>query len=353
MPQPQEVAFSSPAPTLMARVLVTGATGFLGSYIARLLVKHNYTVTAIHRASSSLELVQSVHSKIQWVECELSDIRTLEDLVADTDFIIHCAALISWHPKDRKRLYAINVQATHDLVNLAILHSVQKFIHISSVAALGKSGKEALISESAEWIESKLNTDYGITKHLAELEIWRAKAEGLSTLIINPSLILGAGFWNKGTSALFSKLSNWNPFFPKGSTGIVDVRDVALITIKAMESSYSGIRVLATGHNISYKSLISSISTALGNREPWMPISNFLINLLPFFDAIQCLLTRKTRTISKTNLRASSIDSKYSNKKSTELFDHHYLPFEKTIVDTVAAYKESQVDGRPGHILRF
>lgn len=340
----------------MDKVLLTGATGFLGSYIARLLVEHNYQVTAIHRSSSTFELVESVKTDINWVECELSDLNTLEELVKATDYVIHCAALISWLPKDRKALYECNVQATHDLINLALLHPIKKFLHISSIAALGKEQPGDLISEEAEWKESKLNTDYGITKHLAELEIWRGQAEGLQTLIFNPSLILGAGDWNKGTPALFDKLNRWNPFFPVGSTGMVDVRDVAELVLKGLESELAGHRILATGHNISYRTLISSISEALGKQPPTVAITQPLIFLLPILDAIQCLFTRKERSVSRATLTASASESKFSNTKSKELLSHSYRPMEQTISQTAAAYvrtSESKNASVPWPLLDF
>lgn len=326
----------------MSKVLLTGATGFLGSYVARLLISKGHEVTAIHRAQSSFDLVQEVKNEILWVECELTDLITLEDLIQETDYIVHCAALISWQAKDRKALYTVNVRATHDLVNLALLHPVKKFVHISSIAALGKSDLHEEYSEESEWVENEKNTDYGITKHLAELEIKRGEAEGLHTLILNPSLILGAGHWDRGTSALFNKLNRWNPFHPKGSTGMVDVRDVAELVVKGMESELVGMRILATGHDLSYKTLISSISKALGQAPPKVAVSSLLMRILPFVDAVMCFFTRKERTVSRSTLLASSSQSRFSNEKSKTLLNHKYLSFEKTIFETAEAFRRSK-----------
>jgi nucleoside-diphosphate-sugar epimerase len=207
-------------------ILITGATGFVGSYTARLLVQQGYTqVHALRRPSSQFTLLGAVADKITWHEAELEDYFSLEAALAGIDTVIHCAALVSFAPRDKENLLSINRKGTQYLVDAALYQKVRRLVHVSSVAALGRNNHGHLISESSKWEEGPLVSNYSRSKFLAELEVWRGQEEGLSVAAVYPSIILGAGHWSKNTTKMFAYAQQSPTYYPAGSTGIVDVRD--------------------------------------------------------------------------------------------------------------------------------
>ncbi|MFY8013363.1 MAG: NAD-dependent epimerase/dehydratase family protein, partial [Saprospiraceae bacterium] len=219
------------------RILVTGGTGFLGSYLLRFLVQHGYTnIRAIKRKNSSLDLVGDIANQIDWVEGELTDWFFLSDCFEDIDWVFHVAALVSFDARDYKEMQLINVRVTADLVNLSLDNHIQKFCFVSSIAALGRSKVGETLDESAVWKHSPYNSRYGMSKFLGEQEVWRGMAEGLSAVIVNPGMILGSGRWNEGTSRFFSLIDSGFPFIPNGAATWVDVRDVVSAMYQLMIS---------------------------------------------------------------------------------------------------------------------
>ena len=112
------------------------------------------------------------------------------------------------------------------MIDAAINCSVKKFIYLSSVAALGRTKEQLDISESNKWVNSKFNSNYAISKHLAELEVWRGFEEGLDGFILNPSIVLGKGNWNRSSSSLFKLIYNQKNRYPEGRINFVDLKDV-------------------------------------------------------------------------------------------------------------------------------
>lgn len=170
------------------KILLTGATGLLGSSLA----KRFASIAEIHglkRESSNIALVTSL--PIKWHTGDLNDVQSLEDALEGIDMVIHAAALVSYNPKDEKALMKTNVEGTTNIVNAMLTKDVKKLIHISSIAALGRSPDINTINENHKWIDSDLNTPYAISKYLSELEVWRGVQEGLEALVVHPSIILG------------------------------------------------------------------------------------------------------------------------------------------------------------------
>jgi len=174
------------------QILVTGGTGFLGSYLLRFLLQQGYKrIRAVKRANSSLDLVPDVTDQIEWVEGELTDWFFLSDCIKDVDWVFHLAALVSFDAKDFPEMRKINVSVTADLVNLALDYNIKKFCYVSSIAALGRSKEGETLDENSIWKESPYNSRYGMTKFAGEQEVWRGVEEGLNAVVVNPGMILG------------------------------------------------------------------------------------------------------------------------------------------------------------------
>src|SRR5690606_3677923 len=207
-------------------IAVTGANGLLGSFVVRKLMEANVPVVAIKRANSNTSLLADLPT-LAWRTADILDPISLQEAFDGVTGVIHCAAMVSFNPRDEKKLMQVNVEGTKNVVDACLIAGINRLLHVSSVAALGRQKNQTHITESNTWIDSSYNTVYGLSKYKAELEVFRAQEEGLKTIIINPSVILSRGNWDKSSAQLFKYVWRERPFYSDGSFNYVDVRDVA------------------------------------------------------------------------------------------------------------------------------
>ncbi len=323
-------------------ILVTGGTGLVGSHLLYHLLLKNDSVKAIHQSTSDLLAVKKVFSyytsdvdtlynRIVWVEADLNDIPELEIAFKDITHVYHCAAFISFDPKDYKKMRKINIDGTANIVNQCILKSVNKLCFVSSIATLEKDIKKDVIDESENWENTKDKSGYAITKYGAEKEIWRASQENVDMVIVNPGVILGSGFWNKGSSSLFSKVKNGFPFYTEGVTGFVDVIDVVQIMQKLMLSEIKNERFVLVSENISYKDLFFQIADALKVKRPALRVSKTWSEIIWRFDKVKSTIFRSSPVITKYSSRSSQSKKIYSSNKIQSVLDVTFIKITKTI----------------------
>ena len=316
-------------------ILVTGGTGFLGSYLLRYLVEMGFTqIHAIKRKNSPMDLVASVKDQINWLEGDILDIPFLETVLEGKQQIYHCAAMVSFQSKDKKRMMEINDQGTSNIVDVAITKNIEKLVHTSSIAALGRNETDDTLDENAVWEYNNFNSNYAKSKYRAEMHVWRGIAEGLTAAMVNPALILGSGFWNAGTPKMFKTLSRSFPFYPKGGTGVVDVRDVARFMISLMNSDIVAERFVLSGENISYQSLFGQIAKSTEAKPPHTLIPEWLSQITWRLEWIRSRLTGANPLYTKENAATTKHYFKYKNEKSKSVFDFEYTPIEKTLNET-------------------
>ena len=243
------------------KIFVTGGTGLVGSHLVEQLVKNGIAVKAAYRTH-----IPDIagKEKVEWVKGDILDVLFLEEALQDINHVYHCAAIVSFNPKEKYKMFATNVEGTANVVNACIRAGVKKLCFVSSVAALGKLKKQGEIDESVLWSEETNNSNYGKSKYLAEIEVWRGIGEGLEAVIVNPVIILGKGNWNEGSSKIFKTAYEEFPWYTEGYTGFVDVKDVVQIMIQLMESGTSGERFIVSSENIQYKDIFSRIAIAFG-----------------------------------------------------------------------------------------
>jgi dihydroflavonol-4-reductase len=335
-------------------ILITGATGFLGSYVARLLVQEGFTnIRAIRRATSPMNLVAPVERNIEWFMGDLLDLDSLEEALEGVDAVIHAAAQVSFHAADRDQLYEVNVTGTANLVNLCLDLGVQRLVHISSVAALGRKEGTNIIDEETDWQQSRNNSNYARSKFFAEMEVWRAFAEGLPVVVLNPSNILGAGFWNQGTARTFQKIWNGFPFYTEGMTGYVDVRDVAELALMALTSSVSGRRYIASENDYTYRQIFTLIAQSLQKKPPSIKVQQWMLPFARIGDWVKSRLQGKPPFLSREIVRASRSRWQYLNDRSREEFEFQYRPVALTIQETGQQFLSSLESHTPASILSY
>lgn len=328
------------------KVFVTGATGFLGSYLTRLLLEKGYEVSASKRSSSKMDLLQDVHSKIKWIDGDILDVSFLDKAIKGMDLVFHCAAIVSFSPKDVEKMMAINVEGTANIVNLCLHHQVKKLIHVSSIAAIGRTKHEISVTEGTTWQESELNTSYAKSKFFAEQEVWRGHSEGLNIGIVNPSIILGAGYWDSGSCKLFPTVHKGLKFYPIGSTGFVDVRDVAQSMFAIARSEISGERYIINGSNVPYQQLFNMMADGLNVKRPYIKVNPLLRALSWRVEKLKGMITGKHPLITKDTALLSSLSYQYINTKSIEELGIKYTPLGITVKDSCHLFQSHLKSGK-------
>lgn len=305
-------------------ILITGATGLVGAHLALRLLERGRPVRALYRHLSSQEKTRrlfklhgqsALFDRIQWIQGDVTDVPSLERAFQDVEQIYHCAALVSFDPKDEERLRKTNIEGTANLVNLAIDYPIKKFCHISSIAALGDlSQHETTITEETQWNPEKPHSDYAISKYGGEMEVWRAFQEGLPVVILNPGVIIGSGF-ETGSAQIVTSLKKGLAFYSDGCTGFVWVEDVVRSMVHAMESEIVGERFTIVAENLSYKQMLFELADALKVRRPFIRAGRSLTSIAWRIDWFLSLFGKK-RVLSKDAAQSLHKTDLFSNKKS-------------------------------------
>lgn len=322
-------------------ILVTGANGLVGSYLCRYLLMQGQQVRGLKRTGSDLRLIADIKDKIEWVEGDILDVMSIEDAMTGIEQVYHCAAYISYSKKDEHILMNVNVQGTANVVNAAIEKKIQKLIYISSIAALGRTGKDnEIINEITPWDRKTMTSDYSLSKFLAEREVWRGIAEGLNAAILNPSIIVGAGNWNSGSCRLFSTVYNGFKFYTEGVTGYVDVRDVVKIAFQLMQNEVKGERFIICSENLSYQEFLTGIGKELNVKGPTIKAGKFLSGLAWRAELLKSLFTGKAPQVTRQTSRIANKKVFFDHNKIVALLNYEFIPVKKSIADTAASFKK-------------
>ena len=332
-------------------ILVTGGTGLVGSHLLYQLTLENEKVNAIYRREKTFELVKKVFgyftddvenqfSKISWVQADITDIPSLEVAFENVDIVYHAAALVAFDDKNYRKMRQINIDGTANVVNFCIEKKVKKLCYVSSIAAIGNSINNTAVTEEDDWTIENGNNGYSITKHGAEMEVWRASQEGVDVVIVNPGVILGAGFWNINTGQLFSKMANGFKFYSEGVTGFVDVKDVASAMILFTKSDLKNEQFILVSENKSFKDIFTSIAIVFGKKPPSIRISKRASSILQRIDFLISFLTGKTRLLTKESAKSLHNKTYYSNEKIKEMIGFQFTPIDDTIIEVCSYYKK-------------
>ncbi|OJU27001.1 MAG: 3-beta hydroxysteroid dehydrogenase [Sphingobacteriales bacterium 41-5] len=324
-----------------SKILVTGGTGFLGAYIIKQLIEKGFAVRAIKRSTSKLPLFidKNILEKVEWVEGDILDVISLEEAMRDIDTMIHAAAVVSFSVADRKQMYRVNIEGTANVVNMALETGVKRFIYISSVAALGRKKDSSVVDESAKWEDSPTNTHYAITKHKAEIEVWRGFAEGLEGVILNPATILGYGDWNDGSSAIFKSAYKEFGWYTNGINGFTDVEDVAKATVELMKSNITEERFIVCNDSWSFRKLFDTMAEAFGRKKPHREATPFLGGIAWRLEWIKSFFSGKKPLVTKESAKVANSETIFNGSKlSKTLPGFVYTPLETTIPNACRKY---------------
>jgi nucleoside-diphosphate-sugar epimerase len=293
------------------------------------LVQNGEKVRAIYRSAIPFN---QFGKNVEWVRGDILDILSLEDAMQNVVQVYHCAAVVSFNPSKISSLQKTNIEGTANVVNACINTGVKKLLFVSSVAALGRIREDKPIDESMNWTPETSNSEYGKTKYMAELEVWRGMGEGLDVAIVNPVIILGAGDWTSGSSAIFKSAFDEFPWYTSGMSGFVDVQDVVNAMVTIMQSSVSGERFIISGTNAYYKDVFALMAKYFKKKAAHKKVTPFLANIVWRMEAIKAKFTGKDPLLTKETAKTAQAKVSFNNNKLLQYFPAFgYTDMEKSI----------------------
>ena len=333
-------------------IFVTGGTGLVGSHLLAELTKKDVPITAIYRNPEKIKTVQKIFefyhkekaskffNKIKWEKCDVLDIPRLEELMENHDEVYHCAAIVSFKKRDFSRMIQINRYGTANMVNVALAKNIKKFCYVSSTAAVGNKDvpSDELVDEEGKWILTDETSGYSIAKYSAEKEVWRGAEEGLNVVIVNPSIVFGAGNWKESSLVIFNTIKKGLRFYSPGSNAFVDARDVARIMIQLTDNNIFNQRFLCIGENTTFKNVFETIAQRIGKSAPKHQVSKVLMGFAWRISVFWSVITFTSPAITKSSAQSAFKKIKFSNKKIREKLNYNFFDL-KEMVDNAVEFE--------------
>ncbi len=313
-------------------ILVTGATGFLGSELAKQLVEKGERVRCTKRAASVIPFILISYAQIEWIEADILDVFALEDALKDVTKVYNCAAWVSLKQADKKPMIRTNVTGTANLVNIGLDRNI-RLVHVSSIAAIGQAKPGELITENHFLDVTTENDGYAISKLESEMELWRGIAEGLNAVIVNPVIIIGANAGVEGSGQLFETVRKGLKFYTSGAAGFVDVEDVAKCMIALMESNITEERYIISAENRDYKQLTAEIAKGFNIPPPAILARPWMMELAWRGAAVIGFITGKPPALDKVSAQAATQIRDFDNSKIKGVVDIEFKPISKSITE--------------------
>lgn len=336
-------------------ILVTGATGLVGSHLLFELTKREQLVRASFRAHSGVDRVKKLFSiydkqvglslfeRIQWTQCNLTDYQETLELTSGIKTVFHCAAMVSFSSRKAQSMVFNNVQGTANMVDASLANGVEAFCHVSSIAALGDAVNGSTVDESCSMGKLKKKSAYARSKFFSENEVWRGIEYGLNAVIVNPSVIIGPTSWNSGSGLLFSTIGKGFPFYTTGVSGYVGVTDVVQAMLLLVENKKWGQRYLLNSENISHQQVFSQIAVELGKKKPTIRVRKWMSSLAWPIAYIMSLVTGKDPVITRETAKSGHSKTYYSAQKIENELGFKSNPISQAIKDTAKIYKEGSL----------
>lgn len=261
------------------KVLVTGANGFLGSWVTRALVQDGHEVHALVRKNSDLSELNGVSCRL--VQGDVTDIPSLLESFKGMDAVFHLAGVIAYKKSQRAMMDKVNVQGTANVVSVCREYKVPRLVYLSSVVAVGAGfTSQDVLNEKSAYNVHELNLGYFETKHEAEKIVKAACDKGeINAVILNPSTIYGAGDAKKGSRKMQLKVAKGKlKFYTSGGVNVVAVEDVVQGILSAWKNGRNGERYILAGENLLIKDLFGLIAEAAGVTPPSLQLPDGVLH---------------------------------------------------------------------------
>ena len=325
-------------------VFVTGGTGLIGSFVVRALADRGLAVRALYRGPARPAIALP---GLEWVQGDLLDVTLLDRaLTADVTHVLHCAGLVSYAPQDEDALLHTNVEGTATVVDACLRHPGIRLGYVSSVAALGQPAAglalaTSRLDETATWDLGASHPAYATSKYLAELEVWRGVAEGLSAVIVNPSVVLGPGDWHRSSTRLLRYAYDEHRFYTRGQVNFVDVRDVVahLLRLTLDLPALPAARYILNGGLYPLGEFLARLAGAFGRRPPTTAVPDWAAEVIWRWEHGRALLTGGRPLITRDTARAGRHPLLYDAHKAELTTGLPFRPLSETIAWLAQALK--------------
>lgn len=318
------------------RAFVTGATGFVGGNLVRALLADGFQVRALVRPNS--EQRNLVGLPVERVSGDLDSQAILTEQVAGCEVIFHVAAHYSLWRRDAAAIYRANVTGTENLLAAAQQAGTKRFIHTSSVAAIGVPAPGTLGSESTQTTLAELVGAYKKSKYLAEQAALKAARGGLDVVIVNPSTPIGA-YDVKPTPTgeiVLRFLQDRMPAYVHTGLNLIDVEDVARGHILAWQKGRTGERYILGNQNMTLKGMLQQLAAITGKPAPRIAVPHFIPLAVAFLDEL--ILARycgKTPQVSFDSVQMSRKAMYYDAAKAVRELGLPQQPIERALEKAV------------------
>ncbi len=303
-------------------ILVSGATGFLGTELVAQLLDKGFKVRALKRQASVIPPALLNRTGLQWAEADILNYFDLEKAMDGVEEVYHCAAIVSFDQNDKDKMLKVSREGTAHIVNLCMEKRIKKLLHVSSIAALGEAKPGLPVTEKTYWEYNGKQNGYSIAKYESEMEVWRGISEGLNAVIVNPSIIIGRGARDGGIKELFKLDERMLRYYPPGIAALVDVEDVARAMILLMESEISQERFILNAENVRYKELFAEFARLRDIPGPAIELKAWMGTLMLTFLKLANYVTGRKPSLTKAALDASFSTSVYSANRFLNKFPH-------------------------------
>ncbi len=325
----------------MAKALVTGGTGFLGSHIARTLVAAGHAVRVLHRPTSSLVLLDGL--PVEHAIGDVVDPPSLEQAMQGCEWAFHAAAVADYWRANRIKMYLVNVNGTINVLRAAQRTGVRRVIFTSSGAAVGMRYDGRPADENVIFNLRPSHFPYGHSKFLAELEVQRAVERGQDVVTLNPAVVLGPGDLNLISGSGIIEMARGNIFlYPVGGVTTIDVRDVAAAHLAAAERGRSGQRYLLGSVDVSYRALMKLIADVVGAPAPRVPVPAVVTPFLALAAGL-LRLAGVSLPIDANQIRLSSRNVFFDCHKAWTELGEPLIDLRQSIEDTYRWYVEHRM----------
>ena len=308
-------------------ILVTGGTGLVGSHLLFELTKSQQKIRALYRSQKTVDKVKQIFAyytdsvdaqfdRIEWIQSDLNDLPKLAEAFKGVTHVYHCAALISFDPNDYYKLRETNISGTANIVNLSVINGIQKLCYVSSVATMGYDPVK--ITEETTWNSEDQQSVYAITKYEAEMEVWRGIQEGVPSVIVNPGVILGPGFFRSGSGGLFKRVYKGLRYVTEGVSGYVGVTDVIKGMVSLMNGDRKNERYIMVAENLSFLDFTTLISNAFKLAPPKKIARKWMLSFAWRLDWLKHKLRGKKRLLTKNLSKTLRTKSYYCSDKFLE-----------------------------------
>lgn len=324
--------------------IVTGANGFLGNNIVRILLENNLgEVRALVLPNDNVQALKGLDCKIY--KGDVTDINSLNEIFDINNkeiFVIHCAAIVYIKSKFNQKVYDVNVKGTKNIIN-KVLEKNCKMVYVSSVHALPELPNNETISEIKDFNPDNVVGVYAKTKaETANYVLKMVKEKNLNACIVHPSGIIGPGDFGTShlTALMIDFASGKLTACINGGYDFVDVRDVALGTINACFKGEKGECYILSNRYISVKELLDNVSEVMNKKKIKTILPMWFAKLTAPLSEMYYTLLKRPPLYTKYSLFTLTSNSNFSSEKARECLDYKTRDLKDTIKDTIKWLKE-------------